>query len=119
MWLQRLDDKDNVEHRALFYLQVGSCRSFQFIVRPFFLVFPALLNIFFPVPFSFPMIACPCVPVQAINSAYFPKNYVPHIVTAAASLVLIRAFSQGRTTSRDRDLHARTVLVTVRYVFFE
>ncbi|PBK79907.1 hypothetical protein ARMGADRAFT_1049090 [Armillaria gallica] len=48
----------------------------------------------------------------AISSAYFPKNYVPHIVTAAASLVLIRAFSQGRTTSRDRDLHARTILVT-------
>ena len=86
---------------------------------PFSLVFPALLNLFFPVPFSFPVFACPCVPVQAINSAYFPKNYVPHIVTAAASLVLIRAFSQGRTTSRDRDLHARTVLVTVRYVFFE
>ncbi len=55
----------------------------------------------------------------AISSAYFPKNYVPHIVTAAASLVLIRAFSQGRTTSRDRDLHARTILVTVHYVLFE
>ncbi|KAK0458734.1 uncharacterized protein EV420DRAFT_1540217 [Desarmillaria tabescens] len=47
-----------------------------------------------------------------INSSYFPKKYVPHIVTAAASLVLIRAFSQGRTTDRDRDLHARTILVT-------
>ncbi|KAG7448722.1 uncharacterized protein BT62DRAFT_946346 [Guyanagaster necrorhizus] len=48
----------------------------------------------------------------AVNSAYFPKNYVQHIATAAASLVLVHAFSQGRTTNRDRDLHARTVLVT-------
>ncbi|KAK0203614.1 hypothetical protein DFS33DRAFT_1332741 [Desarmillaria ectypa] len=48
----------------------------------------------------------------AISSSYFPKNYVPHIAAATTSLVFIRAFSQGRTTNRDRDLHARIILVT-------
>lgn len=48
------------------------------------------------------------------KSPFFPSSYVPHIITAVAVVLVIRAFAQGRTTSRDRDLHARTILMTVR-----
>lgn len=48
------------------------------------------------------------------NSPFFPSSYVPHIIMAVAVVLVIRAFAQGKTTSRDRDLHARTILMTVR-----
>lgn len=43
-----------------------------------------------------------------------PSGYYWHIVVSVVVLVITYAFSQGRTTSRERDLHARTILVTVR-----
>ncbi|KAF9026991.1 hypothetical protein BDZ89DRAFT_1067167 [Hymenopellis radicata] len=48
----------------------------------------------------------------AVNSPYFPSNYVRHIVLGFAGVLAIRAFSQGKTTGRDRDMHARVILVT-------
>ncbi len=51
---------------------------------PFSLVFPALLNFFFPVPFSFPVFACPCVPVHrgscVCAPVLFPCIVVPVFV---------------------------------------
>ena len=43
-----------------------------------------------------------------------PTTYYWHVAIALATLVVIYAFAQGRTTDRERDLHARTILVTVR-----
>ena len=41
------------------------------------------------------------------SSAYFPTAVVILLLT------IIRAYTQGRRTNRDRDLHARTVILTV------
>ncbi|KAF5317341.1 hypothetical protein D9611_003557 [Ephemerocybe angulata] len=46
------------------------------------------------------------------NSSYFPHAYIPHIVIGIVAVVVLHALTQGRRTSRDRDLHARTVLLT-------
>ncbi|KAF8916452.1 hypothetical protein CPB85DRAFT_285234 [Mucidula mucida] len=48
----------------------------------------------------------------AFNSPYFPSSHVRHLVLGFAGVLAIRAFSQGRTTGRDRDLHARVILMT-------
>ena len=48
------------------------------------------------------------------RSPYFPSNYLVHIVAAIASVLFVRALAQGRTTNRDRDLHARVIIMTVR-----
>ncbi|KAK0186820.1 hypothetical protein F5146DRAFT_1067475 [Armillaria mellea] len=63
MWLQRLEDKDEVEHPFATKLAVpsslssSSCASFSFVS-------PALLSLFFPVLFPFPVFVCSCVPVH-------------------------------------------------------
>jgi len=49
----------------------------------------------------------------AVSSTFFPTQYVVHIVVAIVTILALRAFSQGRRTNRERDLHARIVLVTV------
>ena len=49
----------------------------------------------------------------ALASRVLPTGYYWHTAIGAASLVVTYAFAQGRTTDRERDLHARTVLVTV------
>ncbi|CAL1711716.1 unnamed protein product [Somion occarium] len=41
-----------------------------------------------------------------------PPQYYPHAAISGLALLVTYAFAQGRTTTRDRDLHARTVLVT-------
>jgi NAD(P)-dependent dehydrogenase (short-subunit alcohol dehydrogenase family) len=46
------------------------------------------------------------------RSSYFPRSYVPHILITSLAVVILHALSQGRKTSRDRDLHARTVILT-------
>ncbi|KAJ2932308.1 hypothetical protein H1R20_g4800, partial [Candolleomyces eurysporus] len=46
------------------------------------------------------------------RSSYFPRSYVPHILLASLAVAILHALSQGRKTSRDRDLHARTVILT-------
>ena len=42
-----------------------------------------------------------------------PSGYYWHIGISAAVGLITYAFAQGRTTNRERDLHARTILVTV------
>ncbi|KAF5374678.1 hypothetical protein D9615_008988 [Tricholomella constricta] len=48
----------------------------------------------------------------AAFSAFFPTKYVVHIVLAIVTVLVLRAFSQGRRTNRERDLNARKILVT-------
>jgi hypothetical protein len=50
----------------------------------------------------------------AAASTFFPTQYAIHIAVAIVSILAFRAFSQGRRTNRERDLHARIILVTVR-----
>lgn len=51
--------------------------------------------------------------VGAAISAFFPTQYVVHIVIGVVTILVLRAFSKGRTTNRERDLHARTIVITV------
>ncbi|KAJ7502667.1 hypothetical protein B0H11DRAFT_1989553 [Mycena galericulata] len=44
--------------------------------------------------------------------SYFPSEYTPHAVTLLILVLAFRRISQGRTTTRDRDLHARVIIVT-------
>ncbi|KIY67877.1 hypothetical protein CYLTODRAFT_490280 [Cylindrobasidium torrendii FP15055 ss-10] len=46
------------------------------------------------------------------HSAYFPSNYFPHILVSGTLGLALRTISQGRKTNRDRDLHARVILMT-------
>jgi hypothetical protein len=48
------------------------------------------------------------------DSTYIPSRYITHIIAGAIIALFFRAYSQGRKTDRERDLHARYVLVTVR-----
>lgn len=41
-----------------------------------------------------------------------PSNYYIHTFIAILTIGIIRAFAQGKKTNRERDLHARVVLVT-------
>ena len=50
--------------------------------------------------------------VLTILRAVFPTSYALHIAVALLLLYVLRALSQGRSTNRERDLHARTVLLT-------
>ncbi|KAF9055932.1 hypothetical protein BJ165DRAFT_459711 [Panaeolus papilionaceus] len=47
-----------------------------------------------------------------VTSPYFPSQYVIHIAIGLLTLYVLRVFSQGRKTDRERDLHARVILVT-------
>jgi len=49
---------------------------------------------------------------EALASSFFPTNYVVHIGIGILTILILRAFSQGRKTNRERDLHARTILLT-------
>ncbi len=57
MWLQGLDDKDNVEHRALFYHHWLLVPVFPVHVRP---LFPCFTKLFLPCPV---LVSCVCVPL--------------------------------------------------------
>ncbi|KAG2015124.1 hypothetical protein CC2G_008419 [Coprinopsis cinerea AmutBmut pab1-1] len=46
------------------------------------------------------------------TSKYFPTTYLVHIVVGFIILLAVRTLSQGRKTTWERNLHARTVLVT-------
>ncbi|KAI0074863.1 hypothetical protein K474DRAFT_1647473 [Panus rudis PR-1116 ss-1] len=41
-----------------------------------------------------------------------PPQYYPHAAVTSLALVVTYAFAQGKATNRERDLHARTILVT-------
>jgi hypothetical protein len=51
--------------------------------------------------------------VATTVSAILPSNYYGHVFLAILAMVVIRTFTQGRSTTRERDLHARVILVTV------
>ncbi|TFK45165.1 hypothetical protein BDQ12DRAFT_708903 [Crucibulum laeve] len=50
--------------------------------------------------------------VDALARRFFPTQYIVHILVGFVVVVALRAFSQGKRTNRERDLHARTILVT-------
>lgn len=52
----------------------------------------------------------------AAFSTFFPTEYAVHIIVAIGTILVFRAFSQGRKTNRERDLHTRVILVTVSYM---
>ena len=51
--------------------------------------------------------------VEAFASSFLPTQYIVHIVVGIVIILTLRAVSQGRRTTRERDLHGRTVLITV------
>lgn len=57
--------------------------------------------------------------VYNLSKQILPPQYYPHVAVSSAVLLVTYAFAQGRTTNRERDLHARTFIVTVghHYVF--
>jgi hypothetical protein len=55
--------------------------------------------------------------LEALFNSYFPTQYAKHIFIGFLAIYVVRTFSQGRRTNRERDLHARVVLVTVSSTF--
>lgn len=51
-------------------------------------------------------------------SAVLPSQYWLRVFGGLAILYAFRAFAQGRKTTRERDLHARVVLLTVADSFY-
>lgn len=49
-------------------------------------------------------------------SFIFRPGYYTYGIGAIVLFLFTYAFSQGRTTNRERDLHARTILITVRLI---
>ncbi|KAF9567802.1 hypothetical protein CPC08DRAFT_746670 [Agrocybe pediades] len=49
---------------------------------------------------------------EAFATKYFPTKYAVHIAVSILTILVLRAFSQGRKTNRERDLHARVILLT-------
>jgi hypothetical protein len=45
---------------------------------------------------------------------YFPTEYTVHVAGALIALLATHRIAQGRKTTRERDMHARVVVVTVR-----
>jgi len=50
--------------------------------------------------------------LYAVGSSILPTEYFPHLVVAIIGIVTAYAFAQGRHTTRERDLHGRTILIT-------
>jgi hypothetical protein len=51
--------------------------------------------------------------IGALYTSYFPTQYAVQIAIGLLVIYVLRTLSQGRRTNRERDLHARVVLVTV------
>lgn len=52
--------------------------------------------------------------LAAVANTLLPSSYYVHVLVSVLAIAVVRAFAQGRTTTRERDMHARVVLVTVR-----
>lgn len=52
---------------------------------------------------------------SAVVTAILPTRFYLHIALALVALFSVHAIAQGRKTTRERDLHARVVLITVRH----
>ena len=50
---------------------------------------------------------------EVVVNALLPREHWVKIAVGVLVLVVVCAFAQGRTTSRERDLHGRVILVTV------
>ena len=50
----------------------------------------------------------------SLSTYLLPPKYYPHAVVAGITGVVVYAFAQGRATNRERDLHARKIIITVR-----
>ncbi|KAF9222354.1 hypothetical protein BS17DRAFT_735841 [Gyrodon lividus] len=48
----------------------------------------------------------------AVVNILLPSKYYVHAIISVIAIVVVHAFAQGRTTNRERDMHARVVLVT-------
>jgi hypothetical protein len=56
--------------------------------------------------------------LYALGAVILPSSeYYTYLVVAAVGIVTVYAFAQGRKTSRERDLHGRTILITVAFHF--
>lgn len=53
----------------------------------------------------------------AVANSFLPSSYYVHAFVSVIAIVVVHAFAQGRTTNRERDMHARVVLVTVSRSF--
>ena len=51
---------------------------------------------------------------HATLTSILPSKYYTHAVLVIVAIITIHAYTQGRKTSRERDLHGRTIIVTVR-----
>lgn len=51
--------------------------------------------------------------LATVGDAILPSKYYTHAVLAVIGLITIYTYAQGRQTTRERDLHGRTILVTV------
>ncbi|KAG1794176.1 uncharacterized protein HD556DRAFT_1371433 [Suillus plorans] len=50
--------------------------------------------------------------LAAAVNAVLPSKYYVHAFISILVIVVVRAFARGRTTNRERDMHARVVLLT-------
>ena len=55
--------------------------------------------------------------VYGALTAVLPPRYWPHAAVAGALLLVVYAYAKGPRTNRERDLHARVVLLTVSVCF--
>lgn len=51
--------------------------------------------------------------LDAVGSAILPEKYYSHVILAVIAVITVYTFAQGRKTNRERDLHGRTILITV------
>jgi hypothetical protein len=51
--------------------------------------------------------------LYAVGTTILPAEYYTYAVLAVVGIVTIYTFAQGRKTNRERDLHGRTILITV------
>lgn len=51
--------------------------------------------------------------IAAAVNTLLPSDYYIHAIISIITIVVVHAFAQGRTTNRERDMHAKVVILTV------
>jgi len=51
--------------------------------------------------------------LATVVPSILPAKYLVQIIVTITVLLVSHAFAQGRKTTRERDLHARVILITV------
>jgi hypothetical protein len=54
--------------------------------------------------------------LYAVGTTILPSEYYTHLVVAVVGIT-VYTFAQGCKTSRERDLHGRTILITAAFYF--